>query len=295
MRLKDAARIFSSGYLRKLADGDYSLICRVIDELDLPNNSLTTLKDVYENVYQLLNLHYRFEYYYKNTIVNKVLLGRHSLNTAVMLSELRIGRNIADCVILNGQSTCYEIKTEYDSLDRLSEQLSSYYSIFDNVYVVCGEKHLDKILKQSPDEVGVIQLTKRNTLSTVRQAKDLSKNDIDKNLMLNTLRSEEYKHLAKLISGSIPSVSNIKMYSACFDIISTTDAKILREHFKTVLKYHRKNNGNFIRSLPKSLKNAGVSYKLPIRTQQQLVDILNSNLSKDNICITPYSEANSLN
>lgn len=45
-----------------------------------------------------------------------MFLKKHKINKAVMLSEFRVGANKADCVILNGLSTCYEIKTELDNL-----------------------------------------------------------------------------------------------------------------------------------------------------------------------------------
>lgn len=294
MRVKDAAKIFSSSYLKRLAEGDFSLLSRVVSELELNQNSQTTIKDIYDAVYLKLSNQYRFEYYYKNTIANKQLLGRHSLNTATMLSEFRVGRNIADCVILNGMTTCYEIKTQYDSLERLEEQLRSYCSVFDRVYVVCDEKHLDKVTELAPNEVGIIQLTKRSTLSTKREAADLSTQDIDVSYLMNSLRADEYKQLAKIIDGDVPNVSNIKMYSACENIIATASSSELRKYYREVLKANRKPNSQFISSLPKSLKSAGISYKLSNRIQMQLIDILNYNLYKGKPCTTQFSEVSNL-
>ena len=113
MRVKDAARIFSSNYLIRLASGDFSLLNHVARDLLNIEPANLSVVDVFEQTYKQLSKCYRHEYYFKNTIANKRLLGSHSLNTATMLSEFRVGRNIADCVILNGQSTCYEIKTEF--------------------------------------------------------------------------------------------------------------------------------------------------------------------------------------
>ncbi|GMM87688.1 sce7726 family protein [Vibrio fortis] len=269
------------------------MLSRVVSELDLCDSQEDTVRDIYERVYSEICKHYRFEYFYKNTLINKQLLGRHSLNTATMLSEFRVGPNIADCVLLNGASTCYEIKTEYDSLERLAEQLDSYCSVFDSVYVVCDEKHLEKVAEITPNEVGIIQLTKRNTLSPKRQALDLRDRDINVDNVMGSLRADEYKHLAKVLSGHVPSVSNIKMYSACYQIISEADSNDLREQYREVLKKYRKPNIPFILSLPKSLKNAGISYKLNNRIQSQLVDILDNNLYKGRSCTTQLLEANS--
>ena len=37
-----------------------------------------------------LGRNYRNEYVAKNTIINNILLGRHSVNTATMLNELKV-------------------------------------------------------------------------------------------------------------------------------------------------------------------------------------------------------------
>lgn len=294
MRVKDAARIFSSSYLKKLASGDYSLVSEVAHGLNIDCKKIACIGDFYDRVYKELDKHYRYEYYFKNTIANKLLLGRHSLNTATMLSEFRVGKNIADCVILNGHSTCYEIKTQFDSLTRLEEQLSSYCSLFDKVYVVCNEKHLSKVQEVAPPNVGLLQLTQRNTLSEVRKAQDLTNLEIDTGLLMNSLRADEYKLLAKLISGSVPNVSNIKMYSACEQIISGALNKDLRLLYKTILKESRRNDAELINLLPKSLINAGVSYKLPNSIQRNLINILHNDFSKGQKCTTQFSEVSSL-
>lgn len=294
MRVKDAARLFSSSYLKELAAGNRSFLYSVYQGLDLDSSPVTTVKDLYESVYQKLNTSYRHEYFYKNTLVNKQLLGRHSPRTTVMLSEFRVGRNIADCVMLNGISTCYEIKTEYDSLNRLHEQLASYCSLFDKVYVVCDEKHLNKVMDIAPLTVGVVQLTRRNSLSIKREAQDLSQQEIDKDLMIKSLRIDEYKSLVQLAQGEIPQVSNIKMYSACLSAIKKVPSTDLRSHFRTILKQYRRNDADFLSSLPNSLKNVGVSYKLSNKMQIKLVDVLNDNLYKDAECTTQFLEENSL-
>ncbi len=270
MRVKDAAKIFSSSYLSRLATGDFSLVHRVASELLSINPLQCSIVDIYERTYKELSKHYRHEYYYKNTIANKRLLGRHNLNTATMLSEFRVGNNIADCVILNGHSTCYEIKTEFDSLSRLTDQLSSYLRLFDKVNVVTDDKFIESITKIIPKEVGIIRLTKANTLSTIREPEVIT-TPICSALVMNSLRSHEYKELAKILSGAVPDVGNIKMHTACQEIIQEAPSCILRDEYRKILKSSRKNNRSFLESLPKSLINAGISYKLPIKIQNNLI------------------------
>ena len=42
-------------------------------------------------IYNILFKNYRNEYIYKNVIANRILLGRHNLNTSHMLTEFRAG------------------------------------------------------------------------------------------------------------------------------------------------------------------------------------------------------------
>ena len=270
MRVKDAAKIFSSSYLSRLATGDFSLVNRVASELLSINPLQYSIVDIYERTYKELSKHYRHEYYYKNTIANKRLLGRHNLNTATMLSEFRVGNNIADCVILNGHSTCYEIKTEFDSLSRLTDQLNSYLRLFDKVNVVSDEKFIEAIANIIPKEVGIICLKKNNTLSTIREPEVIT-TPICPTLVMNSLRATEYKELVKILSGEVPNVGNIKMYSACQEIILQATPSILRDEYRKILKVSRKNNKKLIENLPKSLINAGISYKLPVKLQNNLI------------------------
>ena len=68
---------------------------------------LATYYDFFEHLYGSMLKNYRSEFIYKNEIVNKILLGKYSLNTATVLNEFRIGKSIADLVMLNGTSVVY--------------------------------------------------------------------------------------------------------------------------------------------------------------------------------------------
>jgi hypothetical protein len=75
----------------------------------------SSVRNAISVAYRHLNEHYRSEYYYKNTIANKLLIERHDLNQTTLINEFRIGGSIADLVMVNGVNTVYEIKTELDS------------------------------------------------------------------------------------------------------------------------------------------------------------------------------------
>ena len=293
MRVQDAARIFNSSHLTKLAKGDLSLMHRVSNELLEVEPHNISLIQIFDRVYTEISKHYRYEYFFKNTIANKLLLGTHSLKTATLLTEFRVGKNIADCVLINGVSTCYEIKTDYDSLVRLEEQLQSYSRLFDRVFVVTDERYVEDACKLAPEHIGIIKLTNQNRLSEVRKAHDLSNQEIDLELAIKSLRSPEYQELTKKITGEVPKVGNTKMFSACVSALEACDPSSFREQYRKILKKSRKNNANLLNALPKSLINAGVSYRLPISIQHNLLSILDTSVNKELICTSQYSGVSS--
>ncbi len=186
-------------------------------------------------------------------------MGHHSVNTATMLTEFRVGKSKADCVILNGKSTCYEIKTEFDSLARLEAQLNDYSKLFDEVYVVCSEKNVNLVLAKAPTSVGVLILNKKNYFHTKRKA-TIRNHPVDREMLFKSLRKQEYLELVRSVAGETPKVANGKIFSACFDVVKGVSEDILCKCYLDILKRFRPLNGIFLESLPLSLKGAAVSY-----------------------------------
>lgn len=250
-------------------------------------------EEVLNACYKEMEKEYRSEYIIKNTIANKILLGRHSLNTATLLSEFRAGKNIADCVIINGESTCYEIKTRYDKLDRLASQLESYGKLFNKTYVVTEYCHLKKTESETPDHVGIIILSERKTLREVRKAYD-SNGPIDKELLLKSLRKREYIEIAEKLSGKKLTAPNTEIFSLCKEIFLQADEKRVRDEFHKVIKSSRKVTP-LVNKLPKPLIAASIVYKLSHKQLEQLLSASHTKLDKEVICTTPSSEESSLN
>lgn len=127
--LNALSRIFTPLVLDNVAEKGYSsYLTEVCSNSLLLNNIDMDLPfaEFLNRVYSFLFKNYRNEYIYKNVIVNKILLGKHSLKTSQMLTEFRVGKCKADVVVLNCTSTVYEIKSELDSFNRLGKQLGVY-------------------------------------------------------------------------------------------------------------------------------------------------------------------------
>src|ERR1019366_3298937 len=123
------SRFFSSSVVAELArKGTSPLLMKLAKEATiierLPiSRPIGLLFDVaFEVLKRKTNRH---KYIYKAALTQRVLLGTHSLQTASMLTEFRTGNHKADMVILNGTATAYEIKSERDSLTRLSNQIEA--------------------------------------------------------------------------------------------------------------------------------------------------------------------------
>lgn len=278
MEYRLLSKLFYSSELKKVATGDLGIFSGMSDLFSEFSN-IDNISDYYEEAYRLLLKHYRNEYVVKNEIANKILLGTHSMNTTTMMSELRTGNNIADCIVLNGYSTCYEIKTEMDSLTRFVDQLSSYLQAYDKTYIVTHKTHLDHVLAihaQNPT-FGIKELTSRNSFKTVIEAPISIEFDFD--ITFDTLRKPEYTHIAEVVNGPIPNMPNTQIYNYCkkiYQSLSAVDANIL---FKESLKQFRANDHTFINSLPKSLKNIGISYQFSRQEKNNLVCSLMNSMS----------------
>jgi len=289
---RDASKLFNSNKLSALADGDFSYVEKIAREYLQADMDSLQLSEIYDNTLKRLSVEYRSEYYFKNTIALRRLLGRHSLNTAAMLSEFRVGKSKADCVIINGKTTCYEIKTEYDNLNRLGEQLNDYLKLFDEVYVVCAAKNLDKVLEATDPRVGVLELTKKDYLSEKRAALTRTA-PIDIDVLIRSLRKDEYIELVRRTTGQIPDVPNSLLLKTCKSLLKSVEPTHIATSFIEVLKEKRLNDSNLVNALPRSLINAAISYQFSSGQIYALKRIFT--VSKDSRCIYPTLEGSSLN
>jgi hypothetical protein len=84
---------------------------------------------------------------------------------ALVIEELGLnhGKSRADIAVLNGRFIGYEIKSNNDSLRRLDDQIKAYNSVFDEVYVVVGDRYSDTIHQRLPLWWGIIKVTNNNT------------------------------------------------------------------------------------------------------------------------------------
>jgi len=229
--------LFSASLIRRLPDAAALLEVRAI----LGTTGLwaalrqMTLGQVFDRAYAVLKESYRCEYLYKNTIAEKILLGRHSPRTSGLLSELQVCNSKVDLVLVNGSTVAYEIKTELDSPDRLHSQLLAYQQAFDRIYVVTHERVAHRFSETLPEGVGLLCMTSRHTLATARDSQP-NPSRINSGVIFDMLRRREYLPIVRRYFGHEPSVPNTRIYSACRSLFSDLPIDSVRIEFARVLK-----------------------------------------------------------
>lgn len=277
------ARIFSVSVIDEFASkGRSPLATAILKEAGVLKefDPAILLRDFFDQVHSLLFRCYRNEYIYKNAIARKVLLGVHSLKTASMLTELRAGACKADAVVLNGTSTAYEIKSAFDSMERLTRQVAAYQQVFDRINVITSDSQLDKVAGVVNNDIGLMVLTDRYTISTVREPSSF-KSSVRPEIIFDSLRRNEYELIVKEHFGEVPQVSNARMYQACREIFSGLDPATAHDAMVSVLKKrdNSKRLRDFVLSVPESLTATSLSYKLGVAEQARFSQLLNMPIS----------------
>ncbi|GGJ94029.1 hypothetical protein GCM10007063_15710 [Lentibacillus kapialis] len=210
--------------------------------------------ELISNLYRYLAKHYRNEYFYKNTLLNKLLLGRHNMNTTTALAELPINTSKADFVLINGYATVYEIKTDLDSFDRLETQLNDYYHAFNKVFVVTSESNVDRLTNILKDtSTGICVLTSRNTISE-RKPAITDNRFLHHASMFKVLRKYEYESILHSHYGYLPTTTQVKYYKECFNLFEQININIAYCYMLNELKKRNIKEKEQFRNVPYELK-----------------------------------------
>lgn len=257
---RSLSKIFSNPVFREIAQSgscDYFLDKLKKYDKQLSVDTGMKVKDIIETAYGYLIKNYRNEYIYKNTLVNNILFGRHSLNTATMLNEFKIANSIADTVIINGTSTVYEIKTELDSPDKLQKQIEDYKKAFVKIYLVTHHSLTSRYISFIKNSnIGLLSLSGRFNLTEVKGA-EADYTCLNNDVMMKCLRKDEYSFIIKNYFGALPNVSNIKFFIECLKLARQIERETFYGLMISQLKKRTPSERNALQSelLPKELKH----------------------------------------
>lgn len=285
-QLSALSRMFSTAVVSEIAKkGKSPLFSRLLVEscaFQDKNAEVITIGDVFETAFSLIRrAGIRNEYVYRSALVHNVLLGRHSLRTASMLTEFRIGSSKADMIILNGTGTVYEIKSDLDSLARLKGQIDNYRKAFSKIYVIAGTAHIEDILEKTSEDVGVLSLIRWNRISIVRDAQE--NNDyICPVTIFDSLRINEAEDILKQLGIECPILPNTLLRSALRSIFEDLEPLDVQKCMIKTLKRTRNLSplSNLISNLPNALQSIALITQLRNKDRERLIETLNKPLNE---------------
>lgn len=247
-------RVFTRNTLKEFVEGEYgisysSAIKKYVREPECKKN-----KELITEIYHEIRSNYRNEYFYKNTLINKLLLGIHNPNTTVALTEIPIGKSKADFILINGKAIVYEIKSDLDNLDRLANQIDDYYKAFTRVCIVsCKANCVQLIERFSRTSVGIYILTERNCISCIKKPIEDSSKLIHEEIF-KILRKNEYENILLDSYGYLPNVSPYEYYTYCMQMFCQIDLLYAYKFFVKELKNRNRIELDLYSSIPYELK-----------------------------------------
>lgn len=284
-KISAIARLFSAGVVRELAaKGRSSLFARLAMQSGLlsamPGSA--SLRSFFDAAFEALrSKDNRNAYIYKAALTQRVLLGTHSLATAAMMTEFRVGGCKADVVILNGTSTVYEIKSERDNLDRMEGQVRAYLDVFDQVNIITGETHVRGVESAVPPEVGIMVLLDHFHISTVRPSRS-NLNRIVPSVVFDSLQRGEARQILGRCGRPVPQVPNTAICQAMKREFEHLAPEQLHRAFVDVLRTTRSSLPirEIVDAVPDSLKAAILSVPLKSRDRARFVSAMDVRLDE---------------
>ena len=78
-------------------------VYQALAEADLKQPHLLSNGEIIHNLYTRMSKSYRNEYIYQNTLLNALLLGKHSVRTTAALSQVPVGKAVADFIPISAK------------------------------------------------------------------------------------------------------------------------------------------------------------------------------------------------
>lgn len=227
-------KIFTIPYLDSIQHSNHFQSILSDKNISLP----TTYKSVITDFYQELMHTHRNEYFYKNELLNSLLIQNKTLSSCSALTELPVANSKTDMIFVdeNNIGTVYEIKTELDTLNRLESQIRDYYKAFPYMYVVTSSSHLsqlEQILEGT--NVGIIELTNDNKFVRRKEA-TYDASSLSHDVLFRILRKKEFESIVLKYFGKLPEVSDFVYYRTCFELLENLDIVLLQKEVMSCLR-----------------------------------------------------------
>ncbi len=274
-------RLFSSRVLKDLGNSklppELSTVLASLGGEGQLRNGLT-LSSLYNSAFRFCFRHQRVEYFYKNAVVEKLVLGRRSVRTVAAHVEMRIAGAKLDVLLAGPHMSAYEIKTDFDELARLPSQLQAYQRACRQVSVLTGERYASSVEKLMPPEVGLSVLTDRYQLRVLRPAvvNDASLSRAD---MLALLRRSELLELLRQLGYETTSIPNTKVYQEAITASMRMTNVAINAYVSQRLIARSAAKQALVKGLPTSLAASALAQDLTRAQVARLIELFEMDVS----------------
>lgn len=167
-----------------------------------------------------------------------------NLTNDIVAFEMTVGDSRVDVCRINGGSCAYEIKTEYDSFDRLTTQMNDYMKAFEKVYVVVPRSRELEIRPLIPAGCGIISYRQsQNKKLLFSHCKRSQKNKCDINICISSLSSSELSDFLKYAKLDSQGTKDQKQKL----ILNFSVNHSIWPIYRKILKEKYRSNWNFVR------------------------------------------------
>lgn len=227
-------KVFTVPYLDSIQHSKHFRSVLSDKNISLP----ATYKSVISDLYQELKLNHRNEYFYKNELLNSLLIQNGKISFCSALTELPVANSKTDMIFIdeNNVGTVYEIKTELDTLNRLESQIQDYYKAFSYIYVVTSANHLhqlEQVLEGT--NVGIIELTSNNEFVHRKEA-TCNTASLSHDVLFRILRKKEFESIVLKYFGKLPDVSDFVYYGICLELLENLDIVLFQKEVMSCLR-----------------------------------------------------------
>lgn len=246
-------KIFTIPYLDSIQHSKHFQSVLSDKNISLP----TTYKSVITDFYQELQANHRNEYFYKNELLNSLLIQNGKISSCSALTELPVADSKTDMIFVdeNDVGIVYEIKTELDTLNRLESQIQDYYKAFPYMYVVTSSSHLQQLEHISEEtNVGIIELTDDDKFIYRKEAV-YNASSLSHDILFRILRKKEFESIVLKYFGKLPEVSDFVYYRTCLEMLKSLDIILFQKEVMFCLRKR-----NLVRDVDGFVKN--VPYEL---------------------------------
>ncbi|MHA7845630.1 sce7726 family protein [Serratia sp. D1N4] len=194
----------------------------------------------------------------KSLVIRHLLHERNDKHTAkneFIINEFSIAnfsRRVDLVLASKDKIFAFEIKSEFDSLKRLSGQVIEYLEHFDKVTVVVATKHIKKALQLTPDNVAIWEVSEQK-LKVVRKGRIIKITDKFKFIKMMTLN--ELLNVAKKMNIEI---KNKKRKFVELSLFSVPTVKLRKEAIDKIKNRYKKRGSNYFERL--QIKNSNLEY-----------------------------------